>query len=389
MSQLLDDLQVLELTVQDPDKADNTGPEQMKKVIAQSPADLTEIDEVVVDLSLAKDKTLQGASLVSESFDIKKRGKIGASEVMALEELAGGIVNAENPIGLYTDVPTGANLQETVKRVGDRGNVLMAEGASASQELNTTLIKLLNKLGSDGMTLVEKIHQDNVSAVSAYVTAHGFLPVDFQRKMKEGNELPLGDASLNIHAVSLNPESPPVDALAKFVTVLIENKLASPSSKALQDAITCQPKLMVDGVVYDLESVARGEGVLYTGGEVCEEVPVNQMLSSVVGQAGSGTTVNYARLLCGAMLGLATYLGNLKAPQDDATKDLNAAREFAFKSLSAATLGQVLQKRFDRTVSLITGVTVLYNELALTKEPAKVPAPAVEKTSVRYILGRR
>jgi hypothetical protein len=96
------------------------------------------------------------------------------------------------------------------------------------------------------------------------------------------------------------------------------------------------------------------------------------MLITVVSGIGSETAIGYLRLLAGAMLGLATYLGKLPKPEADATDNLNTAREYAFKNLDASNLAQALQKRFDQIITILKAATALYEELALTEVPVIV-----------------
>ncbi len=389
-SQTIDDLGYLELTAQDPTVTDNNGPEQMEKVIAQSPTDLTEIKDVVVDLSLAQDKTAQGLNIVAEAVKLRTKGKVSASEAMALEDVVNGIVDVTNPIGLYTDVATGANLDETVKRVNQRGMDLVDEGRQATRALSERLVKLLNAAGSGTLETIDTYHQQYVRAVAAYTDVHGFLPLDFQRRGDDylcNSELAMMGDLLSKHLDEVNRDRN--DAIGKYVRLLQNEGLLSIGNSAVRDIITGEQSFNVDGKTYWLNDIAGGQTLQsLTYEDERSKAPDMFKLSSVVSGAGSKTSVDYIRSVAGAMLGLATYLNNsLKKESDDA----NAAREDSYDAVAIASLGQALQRRFTQGIALLHATAALYNELALTENKqastvhAATDSPSLE--NLRQALG--
>lgn len=256
MNPPMDDLGVLDLVAQNPDVPHDNDPAQVAEIVAAHPTDLADVQDVIVDLTLAQDKTVQGASLVSEALCIQARGKVSASQVMALEEIVTGIIDSENPIGLYTDTPTAANLEETVKRVAQRGMDLVAESQRSTKTLAENLIKLMNKAGTGTLELVEQSHQNYVRAVSAYTEAHGLLPLDFQRRFAKDNELPLQDDYIHLHASDSYD-----DALGRFTMALVEKGLLVRECRPLTEILTGYPFIDVNSVSIDLFKVASGEGL--------------------------------------------------------------------------------------------------------------------------------
>ncbi len=390
-NQTLDDLGYLNLTAQDPDVPDNNGPEQMEKIIAQSPIDLTEINEVVVDLSLAQDKSAQGMSIVAEAMKLRQQGKISASQAMALEDIVTGVVDATNPIGLYTDVPTAANLDETVKRVNQRGVDLLDESRQATRTLAERLIKLLNAASTGTLETIDTYHQQYVRAVAAYTDVHGFLALDFQRRNGGIPEHAMLHDFIDRHLDEVNRDLN--DAIGKYVHQLQDLHLLASTNSALSDMVHGALSITVDGKVYDLATIAQSEQISFfvPADDQVSPRPYMVRLSEVVTGVGSKTTVDYLRSIAGAMLGLASYLNNALKKED---QDANAAREAAFDAVAAAALGQALQRRFNQGIALLHATTALYNELALTenKEAALVNAPAEDSPSlenIRHVLGMK
>lgn len=385
----MDDLGVLDLVAQDPNIPDNNGPEQMQKVIAQAPIDLTEINEVVVDLSLAQDKSEQGMNVVAEALQLRKVGKISVSQVMALEDIITGVVDETNPIGLYTETPTAANLDETVKRVNQRGMDLVEDARQSTRSLIEKLVKLLNVAGAGTLETVDTYHQQYIRAVSAYTDVHGFLPMDFQRRGAGIPSQAMMSDYISRHLDEVNCELD--DAIAKYVKRLKDEHLITSTSAALIDMITGSYSISVDGKSYELTTLARGEKPQYVveTKDIGSEFPEMLRLSNVVTGVGSKTTIEYLRSLAGAMLGLATYLNDsLKQEEQDA----NALRETSFDAVAVAALGQALQRRFNQGIALLHATAGLYSELALTENKAASLVPDASQDSpslenLRAVLG--
>ena len=373
MNPPLDDLDVVNLVPTDPGTSFNGNAGQMQNLEESLTGDVTDIGEIIVDFSKLRDQTDQGNQVANAIMAIEKRRTISASEVMALEDIVNGIVDAENPIGLYTDKPTGANVDETVDRLKARGADIMNQASTASSALNERLVALLNKTGNDAMQVIDQCHQAYTSAVSAYVTAHDFTPIDFCRRATPELNAPLANDWLSNHASWYHN---PVDAIERFVDAMRQVGALAPLSRSLNEAILCSNEFTADERIYDLATVAAGEGTglwkEYLRDSVGVFKPGDRMLITVVSGIGSETAIGYLRLLAGAMLGLATYLGKLPKPEADATDNLNTAREYAFKNLDASNLAQALQKRFDQIITILKAATALYEELALTEVPVIV-----------------
>lgn len=379
-SSLDDELSVLDVQVQNPSDPVVNSEQAIAALVAKAPSDLTTLDEFHASFQANDEDVQRSETLATESIRIKQRGLICAIEAEALNNLAPGLINPSNPLGLYTEQPSPANVEDTVTSLENAADLLSTRTRTSTKELITALATLLTKQGTAAL---EEMDQDQLvlsNALTHFIKTHGNVSLD---NLRLGTGVGSTEQALAVPVEDIDSDESSTDPIVKYMTQIRQAMGSETNSAVFAEIVSACPYMFLNERLYHVPTLAKGDGLgAQPGAATRPALPRLIRLSGMVAAAGQTRNQQYFRTVAGAMLGLSKHLYML-SEQIDGTGEVTIKISMSALSSLAYEIAGVSRRLKEHTDMIHTYITLtadLYAALCgVTRTVAEVPTIGLER----------